>query len=191
MKLKTRDYTLIALFAALTAIGAFINIPVPYVPFTLQYFFCALGAILLGSKKGMLVQLLYVGIGLIGVPVFTKGGGPQYIFQPTFGYLIGFIIGAYIIGKISENVKKLNTKTVLISTLVGLTIIYLFGVSYLYFIQNFYLGVPMSLATAIYSGMILCLGGDITLSIIISIAAPQIVSTLRKSGLVEYRNFNR
>ncbi|MGL5244087.1 MAG: biotin transporter BioY [Sarcina sp.] len=185
MNLKTRDFTLIALFAALTAIGAFISIPVPYVPFTLQYFFCALGAILLGSKKGMITQLLYVGIGLIGVPVFTKGGGPQYIFQPTFGYLIGFIIGAYVIGKISENVKKLNTKTVLISVLSGLSIIYLFGVIYLYFIQNFYLGTTMSLGMAIYSGMILCLGGDVTLSVIIAICAPQIISTLKKSGLVE------
>lgn len=58
MDLKTRDLTMIAMFASLTAVGAFIKIPLPIVPFTLQYFFCALGAMILGSKKGALSQSL-------------------------------------------------------------------------------------------------------------------------------------
>lgn len=84
MDLKTRDLTMIAMFASLTAVGAFIKIPLPIVPFTLQYFFCALGAMILGSKKGALSQSLYVLMGLIGIPIFTQGGGIQYIFNLTF-----------------------------------------------------------------------------------------------------------
>jgi len=99
---NTRDLILVALFAALTAVGAFIKIPIPYVPFTLQYFFCALAGIILGSKLGALSQIIYVAVGLVGAPVFTDGGGITYIFKPTFGYLIGFIVAAYVIGKIRE-----------------------------------------------------------------------------------------
>ena len=182
MNLKTRDLILIAMFAALTAIGAFIKIPIPIVPFTLQYFFCALGAILLGSKKGALAQVLYVFVGLIGIPVFTKGGGPQYIFQPTFGYLIGFIVAAFIIGKLTESIKNLTSGKIFFSCLVGLAIIYLFGVTHMYVIYNFYLGSTMSILTAIKIGVISFLPSDILLSFIISIVGINVVSKLRKIG---------
>ncbi len=185
MNLKTRDLTLIAMFAALTAIGAFIRIPLPIVPFTLQYFFCALGAILLGSKKGSLAQILYVGIGLIGIPVFTKGGGPQYILQPTFGYLIGFILGAFIIGKITENIKELNIKKIFIACILGLAVVYLFGVIHMFIIYNFYLGQAMSVWTAISVGAISCLPSDLLLSFIISLVGAKVVPMLRKLGYAE------
>lgn len=182
MNLKTRDLVLIAMFAALTAIGAFITIPLPIVPFTLQYFFCALGAILLGSKRGMLAQVLYVGIGLVGVPVFTRGGGPQYIFQPTFGYLIGFIVAAYIIGRISEEIKEITTKSIFVSCLVGLGAIYLFGCIHMYIIYNFYLGQVMSAWKVISVGVIACLASDLLLTLIISIVGVRVVPLLRKLG---------
>ncbi|MDQ0148212.1 biotin transporter BioY [Eubacterium multiforme] len=184
MKLKTRDLTLIAMFAALTAIGAFIRIPIPIVPFTLQYFFCALGAIILGSKKGALAQVLYVGIGLIGIPVFTQGGGPQYILKPTFGYLIGFIVGAFIIGKITEKIKELNIFKIFIACISGLAVIYLFGIIHMLIIYNFYLGEGMSLWTAVSVGIIACLPSDLLLSFIISIVSVRVVPQLRKLGYV-------
>lgn len=183
MKITTRELVLIALFAALTAIGAFIRIPLPYVPFTLQYLFCALSAMLLGRRNGMRSQLLYVIIGLIGIPVFTKGGGPQYILQPTFGYLIGFIIGAYIIGLIASRFKKLNFISVFIATTIGLIVIYLFGVVYLMIIENMYLGVNMTVGQSIMVGVIPFLPGDIFLNILISILTPNIIKKLKKSGV--------
>ena len=73
--MKTKDLVLIALFAALTAAGGFINIPTPFVPFSLQFLFCAYAGVLLGAKRALLSQLLYLAIGLAGLPVFTKGGG--------------------------------------------------------------------------------------------------------------------
>lgn len=84
VRLKTREMILIALFAALTSIGAFIKIPTPIVPLTLQYLFCAYSGILLGSKLGLYSQLLYLVIGLMGFPVFTQGGGLTYIFSANF-----------------------------------------------------------------------------------------------------------
>lgn len=182
MNLKARDLILISMFAALTAIGAFIKIPLPIVPFTLQYFFCAIGAILLGSKLGALSQILYVFVGLIGIPIFTQGGGPQYILQPTFGYLLGFILASFIIGKITENIKKLTLLKIFFSCLCGLAIIYIFGVSYMYIIYNFYLGNTMSVFLAIKIGVIAFLPSDILLSFIISIVGINVVAKLRKAG---------
>jgi biotin transporter BioY len=88
--------SLTALFAALTAVGAFIKIPLPYVPLTLQTLFVMLAANLLGPKYGSLSQGIYLALGLIGLPIFAQGGGPGYIFQPTFGYLVGYPVGAFI-----------------------------------------------------------------------------------------------
>lgn len=99
---RSREIVLFGLFTALIAIGAFIRIPVPVCPFTLQLLFTTLAGLLLGSRKGALSVALYVLLGLVGVPVFTEGGGPSYIFQPTFGYLVGFIAGAWLTGKLRE-----------------------------------------------------------------------------------------
>ena len=172
MKMKTRDLTLIPIFAALTAIGAFIKIPIPIVPFTLQYFFCALGAILLGAKRGALAQIIYVLVGLLGIPVFTQGGGPSYVFQPTFGYLIGFIFGAYIIGKITENLKTINIKNLFLAGILGLLVMYV--------IYNFYLGDAMSLLSAVSIGAIACLPSDLLLTFIISLVGSKVCPRLKR-----------
>ena len=84
-KISTKEMILCALFAALIAIGAFIKVPLPYVPFTMQLMFTTLAGILLGSRLGAMSTGIYIAIGLIGIPVFTKGGGIGYIFQPVQG----------------------------------------------------------------------------------------------------------
>ena len=103
---KVKELVLFSLFTALTAIGAFIRVPVPLCPFTLQLLFTTLSGLILGSRKGAASVAVYVVLGLSGVPVFTQGGGPGYIFQPTFGYLLGFIAGAWLTGKLSEHMEK-------------------------------------------------------------------------------------
>ncbi len=97
---KVKELVLFSLFTALTAIGAFIRVPVPLCPFTLQLLFTTLSGLILGSRKGAASVAVYVVLGLSGVPVFTQGGGPGYIFQPTFGVhrgslAYGEIVGAY------------------------------------------------------------------------------------------------
>src|SRR5574344_750761 len=86
--LKLREMILCALFMALTAVGAFIKIPLGGQIFTLQFLFTLLAGLLLGGRLGAKAVGVYTLLGLIGVPVFAEGGGPGYVFQPTFGYLI-------------------------------------------------------------------------------------------------------
>jgi biotin transport system substrate-specific component len=180
MKLKARDLAQIALFAALTAVGAFLKIPVPVVPFTMQVFFVTLSGVLLGAKKGALSQLVYVLTGLIGIPIFTQGGGIAYVFKPTFGYLIGFIIGAYLIGYLTERLKEKKFFKIFLCMLAGLAVIYVIGVAYLYIINNFYVGKAMSLWLCIYYGFILCIGGDLLSTLVGSLLSVKLIPILKK-----------
>ena len=98
-----REWALITLFAALTALGARVTIPLPFtpVPVTLQVLFPLLAGLLLGGKRGALSQAEYVAAGLAGLPVFAKGGsGLAYFLGPTGGYLLGFIAAAFVVGEL-------------------------------------------------------------------------------------------
>ena len=119
--------TLCAIFTVLTAVGAFIKIPVPVVPFTLQVLFTMLAGLLLGSRLGALSVGLYMILGLAGLPVFTQGGGLWYLLQPTFGYILGFILGSYVTGKMTEQRDTLTFGRILIANFAGLAIIYVMG----------------------------------------------------------------
>lgn len=133
----TRNMVLAALFAALTAIGAFLQIPTGTVPITLQFLFTALAGLLLGWKWGAISQLLYVGIGLLGLPVFTQGGGIGYVLQPSFGFLLGLIPAAAVIGALTA--RRTGYLTVLAAVLVGDLILYAVGVPYMYLILHVYM----------------------------------------------------
>ena len=182
---KTRDLILVALFAALTAIGAFIKIPIPFVPLTLQYLFCALAGMILGSRLGALSQIVYVTIGLVGFPVFTEGGGINYIFKPTFGYLIGFIVAAYVIGKVRERIKELTFIKTVFTLLLGLFFIYLFGVVYLYISYNLYLGKNISFYFAFFYGFVVCIAGDLILTVFAAYISIKVVPVLKKIGYID------
>jgi biotin transport system substrate-specific component len=145
---------------ALTAVGAFVKIPLPYVPLTLQVAFVGLSGIFLGKKWGAFSQAVYVAVGLIGVPVFAQGGGPGYVLQPTFGYLVGFVGGAYLTGILLEG-KPWQYRNLLLALLAGFIPIYSLGVLYLYISINFLLGKALSLATALKIGLLVPLPGDI------------------------------
>lgn len=181
MSFKTRNLILAALFAALTAIGAFIRIPVGPVPITLQLFFTALAGILLGPYLGALSQLVYVVLGLLGLPIFTAGGGPMYIFSPSFGYLIGFIAGAFVIGKITQFQTKPTFLRGLVACLIGTAVIYAIGVPYLYLIMHQVVHTPLTLAQALLTGFIVFLPGDIAKCICVALLGKKIVPILRQS----------
>jgi biotin transport system substrate-specific component len=183
--LKTRDMILISLFAALTAIGAFIKIQIGFVPFTFQFFFCAYSGVLLGSRKSFISQLLYVSIGLIGIPVFANGGGFTYIFQPTFGYLIGFMACGYVIGYLTERINTMTLPKMMASVLAGLAVVYLIGVPYLYMIVKLYLGKSTyTLMAAIASGFLPYIVPDLILSVIIATSSMYILPRLKSARLV-------
>nr|WP_236995029.1 biotin transporter BioY [Heliomicrobium modesticaldum] len=159
-----REMAQVALFAALTAAGAFIKVPVPFVPFTLQYLFVAMAGIVLGSRMGLASQLVYIGIGLIGLPVFAEGGGPGYVLKPTFGYLIGFALGAWLIGRLTERQEKASILPFFGAAMAGLAVIYGIGALYLYGIMNLVLAKSITLWNTLLYGILLPLPGDILLS---------------------------
>ncbi|MFO7814528.1 MAG: biotin transporter BioY [Halanaerobiales bacterium] len=122
---KTKYLILTGLFAALTAIGAYIYIPFPTVPITLQIFFALMAGGILGKKYGFFSQLIYVLIGAIGLPVFAGGmGGIGVLFGPTGGYIWGFMAAGYLAG-MGRN--KFLTK--LLYMVLGLVVIYVFGIT--------------------------------------------------------------
>ncbi|WP_078382048.1 biotin transporter BioY [Sutcliffiella halmapala] len=173
-KNSTISLTAISLFASLTTVGAFIKIPLPYVPFTLQVLFVFLAGSLLGSKRGMQSQLLYVCIGLAGVPVFTQGAGIGYVLQPTFGYLIGFIAGAFVVGWMMERISNPKTYHFILANFAGLLVVYLIGVPYLYMALNTWLGVPSSWAHILMIGFVYSIAGDIVISVIAGFLATRL-----------------
>ena len=142
---KTRELVLCALFTALTAVGAFIKIPVPVVPFTLQFLFTMLAGLLLGGRLGAISVGAYAVLGLLGLPIFTEGGGFWYLLKPSFGYILGFIVGAYVTGKMAA--KTSNFWHILGANLVGLIIVYGMGMVYYYIICNFVLGTQIGRAS--------------------------------------------
>ena len=143
-KFGVRNLTLCALFAALTAIGAFIRIDIPVLPFTLQVMFVISAGLILGPRDGAISMLIYIAIGLIGLPIFSQGGGPAYVLHPTFGYLIGFVAGSFVTGKIVQGQIRPSYPRLLIAAFTGLFILYGFGMIYYFFISNFYLTNPIS-----------------------------------------------
>ena len=165
-KLTVREMVLCGLFTALVAVGAFIRIPVPVVPFTLQFLFTMLAGILLGGRLGALSVSVYVVLGLIGLPIFTEGGGPGYIFQPTFGYLIGFIVGSWLTGNIANKTAVPSYKGLLIADFAGMAVVYAFGLIYCYLISNLYLGKTVTVWAVFLYGFILAAPGDALLCIL-------------------------
>ncbi len=95
-----------SLFTLLTALGAYVRIPLPFtpVPLTLQTFFVILSALFLGRSGGLASQAAYIGLGAAGVPLFSlAGSGSPYLLGPTAGYLFGFMVAVLII---TGSVKK-------------------------------------------------------------------------------------
>ena len=152
---------LVSTFAALTAVGAYLKIPLPHIPITLQTFFVIMSGNLLGFKFGTLSQFLYLIVGLLGIPVFANGGGPGYIFQPTFGYLLGYPFCALAIGILIKlfvtNLNEwLKSKVKIffiffISDLMGVVVIFSFGLAYLFI--NLKLGLYMKLEQVAVSNL--------------------------------------
>lgn len=179
-KIGTRSLIHCGLFSALIAIGAFIKIPVPLVPFTLQFLFTNLAGLLLGPKLGALSVAVYIGVGLLGIPIFTAGGGISYIFQPTFGYLLGFCIGTYATGKISAQNSRPTFKRLLFACLSALVIVYLLGAVYYYGVVNYYIKQPVAVWSLVLYCLLLPLPGDLFICLVSALLGKRLIPILRR-----------
>lgn len=179
MKTDTRSLILAGLFAALTAIGAFIHIPLGLIAITLQTFFTVMAGILLGPKWGALSQAAYVVLGLAGLPIFLLGGGPSYVFQPSFGFLLALIPCAWITGLLAGGGH--SPARIVLACLAGECVLYLVGVPYMYVICNAYLGQEMAVETAVRTGMLLYLPGDAVKTAAAALLAPTVSRSLARA----------
>ena len=142
-------------FAILTALSAQVRIVIPIspVPITGQTFVVLLSGLILGSTFGAISMLMYLFIGMSGLPFFSAGvAGLAILKSPTIGYIIGFFLAAYVIGAFA-------TKPILAIVLGSMTI-YIAGVSGLMIILN------TSLSNAIAIGVVPFLIGDAIKSIL-------------------------
>ena len=169
-----------ALLAALTAVGAFIKIPLGVSSITLQFFFTAMAGCLLGPVWGAASQGVYVLLGVMGLPIFTMGGGFSYVLQPTFGFLLGLIPSALIIGLLTKRSRK--PVRIVLSCVVGLAALYAVGLPYMAMILNGYMGKGMDLSAILWAGMLPFLPGDALKILVTALLTPPIRRALDNSA---------
>ena len=162
-KITTKDMIMCALFTALIAVGAFIKVPVPVVPFTLQFLFTMLAGLIMGGRLGAISVGLYAVLGLVGLPIFAEGGGIWYVLKPSFGYIIGFALGSLVTGLMVEKQKNLTMGRLLAANFTGLAIVYACGMIYYYIICNFVIGTPIAFWPLFLYCFLLAVPGDICL----------------------------
>lgn len=134
--MNTRKTLLIALFTGLIIVGTFIKVPIPPVPITLQSFFIILAGMIGGLQIGLFATVIYLLLGIIGLPVFTSGGGIAALIGPTGGYLFGMLLAVIIVGIFSDRIKAEDNKKghIILCTIGGIIaslIIYAIGIPWL------------------------------------------------------------
>lgn len=111
----------VALAVSLLFVSGLLKISVWAVPFTLQTMAVMLAGLFLGERYGFLAAAVYVVMGLLGIPVFAKGGGLHYVLEPSFGYILAFLPGAYLCGILrkmaAKNVFLLSAMLFLVASL--------------------------------------------------------------------------
>ncbi len=175
-RLTAADIAETALFVALMIAGVYIRIPIPVMPLTFQTVFAVLAGLLLGSKKGMIAMIVYAVLGLIGLPVFSDGGGFYYVIKPSFGYIIGFILTAGVAGIGYYRSKKLWL--IIVLALAATLADYVVGI--LYFIVVWELSGNPALWHSVVAYNLVYLPKDILLALpaalISRVVAPKVVA---------------
>jgi biotin transport system substrate-specific component len=121
----------------MTAVGAYISVPVGLVPLTLQTLFVILAGAVLGARWGMLSMFIYVLLGIVGLPVFSGGSsGLGVLVGPTGGYIIGFILAALVIGYLFEKFQNISIAGMMVIFLVGMIAIYVPGYFQLMYVAS-------------------------------------------------------
>lgn len=179
--MTTRRLVAIAVFCALITVGGLISVPVPFtqVQLSFQTLFVIIAGLVLGGTDGALAVLIYVVMGLAGLPVFTQGGGIGYVFMPSFGYLLGFPVGAFVSGSISSKLKKPTRGKVFIAAVVGMVPVYLIGGTYQMLILHYYMGSTWAAALAGIPGLVGLFVKDAVLCGLTTVIYPAIRRALR------------
>jgi biotin transport system substrate-specific component len=151
-------------------------IPLPPVPITAQTFFMNVAAILLGGTLGAVSQLIYILLGVVGLPVFAGGkGGVGVLFGPTGGYLLGFILAAFVAGKIAGAKKGAGIFWYIMAMTIGMLVIYLAGSLQLSYVA------AMSFRKALVIGVYPFIPGDIIKILLAAIISSKLKGRVKTS----------
>ncbi len=160
-KSVTADLAVIAAGAALTAGAAQFIIPMWPVPITGQTFAVLFVGATLGSLRGALSMLLYVGLGVAGLPVFAEGGaGLSKLAGPTGGYMIGFVLAAALVGWLAQKQWDRKVLGTIGAFLAGTAVIYAVGLPWLSVALG-QLGYPNDLSATLQAGLYPFIPGDL------------------------------
>lgn len=154
------NIVLIVLGTALLTASAKFRVPLPPVPFTLQTLAVALIAASAGWRIGVATVALYLVEGLAGLPVFANGGGIGYVMSPTFGFLIGYLPMAYVIGRLAEAGAAGNVALLFVGAVVGDAIAFAFGFGWLMVVANSILASGSALPSWLQGGDLLQVAFD-------------------------------
>lgn len=146
----------VALVTALTAAAAQISIPLPFtpVPFTFQPMVVLVGAMALGARLGMTSQLIYLALGIAGLPVFAASPvlpqGLARLFGPTGGYLMAYPFAAFLVGALAERGFDRRYLSSVAAMIAGLAVVFAFGVLWLGLFMSPARGLSAALAAGFY-----------------------------------------
>ncbi|WP_125774559.1 biotin transporter BioY [Antribacter gilvus] len=164
-----RDIALVLGVAALTALAAQVRIPVPGlpVPVTGQTFAVLLGAAALGPWRGSLAQVVYVLVGMVGLPVFTGGeSGVDVVLGTTGGYLVGFIVAGFVVGALARRGIDRGVLGTVLAFATGTVVIYAIGVPWLAAAYG------MGAGDALVAGAVTFLPGDAIKAVLAGVLLP-------------------
>ena len=172
-----------AICAALTAVGAFIRIPLPALSITMQVFFAMLAGLLLGPKWGAASQALYIAVGLLGLPIFSKGyGGPAYVLEPSFGYLLAFVAMAAIVGGLYGTLRKKGQTPFWSCCWAGLcsvVVVYVVGAAWLWGNLTLLTGTRLSLGGLLAVGVTPFVIGDVLSVLVLAWIGPRVMRIIK------------
>ncbi len=155
---RVRNAILVLGLTGFTALAAQVSIPLPFtpVPLTLQTFAVLAGAAALGAERAAIAQVLYIALAVAGVPVLAGGAsGHEVVVGATGGYLIGFVLASYVVGRISSNGASTKSGKTALAFLVGSVLIYALGAPWLAFTTG------NTITWAIVNGVVPFLVGDL------------------------------
>ena len=185
VRLTTRDIARVSMFAAFACTAAMMTrFAGNVVPFSLLPLVSVLGGCLLGRRLGSLAMALYAAMGLVGLPVFATApfGGMAYILKPSFGFIPGFVLGAYLSGGVSAFLSsRVGPRHVVfvIGALIGILGIYAVGLPYLWFALNVILGKASSVSAVVRIGLVPFIVPDVLKAVAAGLLASEVARRVR------------
>ena len=155
---RVRNAILVMGLTGFTALAAQVAIPLPFtpVPLTLQTFAVLAGAAALGAERAVIAQVLYITLAVAGAPVLAGGAnGHEVVVGATGGYLIGFVLASYVVGRISSNGASTKSGKTALAFLAGSVLIYALGAPWLAFTTG------NTITWAVVNGVVPFLVGDL------------------------------